>query len=198
MWYSIFRILSIIILKLCFGFKVEGLEYIPKRTNFIIVANHSSFMDPLVVAAAVPQKIHCIVSRFLFNIPFLKWSLPKLEVLPAGYSSEKAIEYLMQNKVVGLFPEGGCSRDGRLREFRRGAALLAVKTGRPIVPCAITGTFEALPITAKFPKPARIKVRIGVPIYLSREFDDTIDDIYLQEGTFKVRNKIMEMMYARK
>ncbi|MBU3959028.1 MAG: 1-acyl-sn-glycerol-3-phosphate acyltransferase [Candidatus Omnitrophica bacterium] len=196
MWYAIFRALSKIVLKLFFRLKVEGLENLPKKNNFIIVANHSSLMDSFVIAAAVPVKIHCISSRFLYSIPWLRWSLERLEALPTGASSEKAVDYLMKNEVVGLFPEGGCSRDGNLREFRRGAAVLALTTGRPIVPCAILGTYQALPVTAKFPKPVPIKLKIAKPVYLLKEFDDVIDDIYLQEGISKIKNIIQEMLDA--
>lgn len=187
---------SEIILKLFFRFKVEGLENIPKKTNFIVVANHESFLDPFVIAAAVPKKIHCLSSRFLYRLPWLKWVLERLETLSTGSSSEIAIDYLMKDKIVGLFPEGGCSRDGKLREFRRGAALLAIKTGRPIVPCAILGTYEALPVTAKFPKFVPIKVKIGKPVYLLKEFEEIIDDIYLQEGIFRIRDVVREMIDA--
>lgn len=197
MWYWVFKALCIIVLKSFFRLKVEGLENLPQKSNFIVIANHSSFLDPLIIAAVIPQKIHCIVSRFLFKVPFLKWSLERLEVLPTGASSEKAIEFLMKNRVVGLFPEGGCSRDGKLREFRRGVALLALKTGRPIVPCAILGAYQALPVEAKFPKFVPIKVRVGKPVYLLREFDEVVDDAYLQEGLFKIRNAIKEMIDAR-
>jgi len=169
---------------------------LPTKSNFIIVANHSSFLDPLVVAAAVPRKIHCIVSRALFRIPLLKWCLERLEVVPTGGSSEEAIELLKQNKIIGLFPEGRCSRDGKLKEFRRGTALLGLKTGIPIVPCAVLGTFDALPVKAKFPKFLPIKVKIGKPVCLLKEFEEVIDDIYLQEGIFKVRNRIQEMLDA--
>ncbi len=144
--------MSQVVLKLFFSFKVEGLENLPQKSNFIVVANHASCLDPFVIAAAIPKKIHCISSRVLYGIPWLKWALERLEALPTGSSSEEAIDFLMRNKIVGLFPEAGCSRDGNLREFRRGAALLALKTGRPIVPCAILGTYEALAVRAKFPK----------------------------------------------
>ena len=184
-------------LKIFFRLKVEGLEHLPKKTNFIIIANHASFLDPLVVAAAVPQKIHCIVSRYILMIPLLKWCLERLEVLPAGRTSSKAIEYLISNKVVGLFPEGKCSRDGKLKEFRRGVALLATKTGRPIVPCAIIGAYEALPVKARFPRLfSQIRVKISKPIYLMKEFDDVIDDLCLLEGTHRIKNKIQEMIHA--
>ena len=118
------------------------------------------------------------------------------ETFPIGRASTRAIDLIEQNKNVGLFPEGGCGRSGKLRKFRRGAALLALKTGRPIVPCAILGAFEALPVTEYFPKPVKIKIKIGKPIYLLKEFDEKIDDIYLQEGIFQMRNTIKEMLDA--
>ncbi|MCM8781236.1 MAG: 1-acyl-sn-glycerol-3-phosphate acyltransferase [Candidatus Omnitrophica bacterium] len=196
MWYWIFRIFSLIILKIFFRLKVEGIHNLPCKTNFIVVANHTSFLDPLVIAAAIPKKIHCIVSRTLFRIPLLKWALQRLEVVPTGSSSEEAIALLNENKIVGLFPEGRCSRDGRLREFRRGVALLGFKTGLPIVPCAILGTYQALPVQAKIPKLFSIKVKIGKPIVLLKEFEEVLDDMLLQSGIFRIRNTIQEMLNA--
>ena len=195
MWYWIFRIIFIIIFKLLFSLKVEGFQNLPK-SNFIIIANHNSYLDALVIMAIVPKKIHVIALRSLYKIPWLRWLLRVLEALPVGSSSPKAIELLANNKIVGIFPEGGATSDGKLKEFRRGAALLALKTGRPIVPCAILGTYEALPINAKFIKLRPIKVKIGQPIYLLKEFDEIIDDLYLQEGIFKVRNTIKELLNA--
>ena len=196
MWYWIFKTGAFIFLKLFFGLKIEGQENLPKKNNFIVVSNHASFLDPFVIAAAIPKKIHCLASRYLYKIPWLRWCLRRLEALPTRGSSERAVEYLMNGGVVGLFPEGRCTRDGRLQEFKRGVALLALKTGRPIVPCAILGSFNALPIKAKFPKFLPIKVKIGKPVYLLKEFEEKVDDIRLQEGIFKVRNSIKEMIDA--
>ncbi len=129
-------------------------------------------------------------------VPFVKWTLRKLEAMPTGSSSERAVQYLLDGKNVGLFPEGSCSRDGKLREFRRGAALLAHRTGRPVIPCAILGTFEALPVQARWPKFVSIKVKIGIPICLLKEHDELIDDIFLQEGALRIRNAVKEMINA--
>lgn len=196
MWYWIFRACARGLLKLFFRLKIEGIENIPRKTNFIIVANHPSYLDPLVVMAAVPQKIHCIALRFLYKFFWLRWFLQLVEALPVGSSSQKAIDLLNNNKNVGLFLEGGASRDGTLKSFRRGTALLAYKTGRPIVPCAILGTYTALPLKARFPKFLPIKIKIGKPVYLLKEFEEIIEDIYLQEGIFKIRSKIKEMLNA--
>lgn len=196
MWYWIFRIIFIITFRLCFRLKVEGLENLPKKTNFIIVANHTSFLDALLVMAAVPRKIHCIALRGLYRIFLLRWFLRLVEALPSGSSSREAIRLLTENEIVGLFPEGGRSHSGELREFRKGAALLALKTGRPIVPCAILGAYEAYPRRAKFPEFLPVKVRIGKPKYLLKEHGDVIEDIRLQEGVHKIRNAVKEMLYA--
>jgi 1-acyl-sn-glycerol-3-phosphate acyltransferase len=197
MWYWILKGILITISRLFFNFKVEGLENIPRKSNFIIVANHVSFLDPLAVMTAVPKKIHCIALRSLYKISWIRWFLHLVEALPSGRISHKAVHMLNRGKNVGLFPEGGVNHDGKLGEFRRGAALLALKTGRPVLPCAIFGTFASLPFGAKFPKLFRpIKVKIGKPIYILKEFDDIIDDLFLQKGVFRVRNSIKEMLDA--
>ena len=197
MWYWIFRAVFIIILKLFFKFKVEGLKNLPCKTNFIVVANHNSFLDTLVIGAAIPKKVYWLALREVYSVFWIRWFLQKIDALPTGGSSEKTIYLLTKNKNVGLFPEGMRSFDGKLREFRRGVALLGLKSGRPIVPCAILGTYEALPRGAKFPKLFRsIKVKIGKPIYLLKEFEDVIDALHLQEGILKIRRAIKEMINA--
>lgn len=196
MWYWISRTAAIAILKLFFRLEVEGKENLPEKNNFIIVANHASFLDPFVIAAAIPKKIYWIALMSIYNVISLRWFMYKIGALPTGSVSDKAVRLLMEDKNICLFPEGTRTYDGNLREFRRGAALLALKTGRPIVPCAILGTYEAFPRKAKFPKFAPIKVKIGKPVYLLKEFTSVIDDINLQEGIFKVRNKIKEMLDA--
>jgi 1-acyl-sn-glycerol-3-phosphate acyltransferase len=197
MFYWIARSLIIFVLKLLFGFQVEGLENLPQKSNFIVVANHASFLDPAVIGAAIPKKIHWIALKGIYNVAGLNWFMRKIGTLPTGSSSERAVRLLMQNKNIALFPEGTRTFDGSIREFRRGAALLAIKTGRPILPCAILGTYEVLPRTAKFPRLHPIKVKVGKPKYLLKEFGDVIDDMYLQDGIFKISNTIKEMLYAK-
>lgn len=179
-----------------FKLKVEGLENIPSKTNFIIVSNHNSFLDPLVIMAVIPKKIYCIALRDIYKINWMAWFLKAAETLPSGSASVKAVTLLHHNKNVGLFPEGGVSRDGKLKEFRRGAALLAYKTGRPIVPCAILGTFESLPFGSRIPKIRGLKLKVGKPIYFTKEFDDVIDSVYLQNGMLRIRNTIKGMLDA--
>ena len=196
MLYWIFRAIFLVIFKVFFRLKVEGKENIPKRSNFIVASNHASYLDGLIIMAAVPRKISCITFRGFYKIAWVRWFLKSVEAFPSGRSSDKAISLLMRNKNVGLFPEGRVSRDGNLCEFRRGVALLAIKTGRPILPCAILGTYKALPKGSKLPKFVPVTLKIGKAVYLLKEFGDVIDDMRLQEGIFKVRNNIKEMLDA--
>ncbi|NQU73193.1 MAG: 1-acyl-sn-glycerol-3-phosphate acyltransferase [Candidatus Omnitrophica bacterium] len=198
MWYWIFRPFVIFLSKLFFKLNVEGIENLPKKNNFIVVANHTSYLDPFILGAVIPKKIYWLAVRDLYKAsPAVRWFFHVTGAMPDGKSSENLIRLLTNNKIVGLFPEGIRTHDGKLNEFRRGAALLALRTGRPIVPCAILGAYEAFPRSAKFPKPRPIKIKIGKPQYLLKEFEDVVDDIRLQEGTFKIRSAIEGMMHAR-
>lgn len=197
MIYWLLRAAFAILLKIFFRFKVEGRENIPRRGNFILVANHTSYLDPVVIAAAIPRKIYWITARVIYNSPWLRWIMTIAESLPTGSAAQKAAALLEQNRVVGMFPEGVRTPDGKLREFRRGAAVLAIKTGRPVLPCAVIGAYEALPHGAVFPKFVSITVRIGKPRILLKEYEDEIDEMILQRGTFKIRGAVREMMYGR-
>ena len=120
------------------------------------------------------------------------------ETLASGSSSAKAIDLLTRNRNVGLFPEGGVSRDGRLRDFHSGVAVLALKTGRPVLPCAIIGTYRAFPRNAKFPKLFMpLTLKISKPIYLLKEFSEFIEESRLQKGVFRVRSIIEEMLSSQ-
>lgn len=196
MLYWLIRLIAFVVLKVFFKLKIEGKEFIPQKTNFIVVANHSSFLDPFIVSVALPQKVSWISLNYFQKFTLVNWILRHIDSIPTGSSSEKALSLLMKKENVGLFPEGTRSHDGKIREFKRGAALLAIKTGRPILPCAIIGAYEAYPRSAKFPKFRPIKVKFARPRYLFKEFDAIIDDIYLQEGAFKIRKTIKEMIDA--
>ncbi|MFA5975644.1 MAG: lysophospholipid acyltransferase family protein [Elusimicrobiota bacterium] len=196
MWYWIFTGVFYVIFKCFFSLTVEGLENIPQKSNFIIISNHNSYLDPAVFMAAVRKRIYCIAMQEIYLFTWLKWFLFAMKTIPRGHATQKALDLLMQNKNIGLYPEGGIGRDGQLKEFRSGAVLLAYKTGRPVVPCAIFGTSEALPPGAIIPRLRKLKIRIGKPVFFQKKFDEINDDIELQEGLFKLRNIIKGMLNA--
>ncbi|MBT9131193.1 MAG: hypothetical protein DDT31_00591 [Syntrophomonadaceae bacterium] len=88
--------------------------------------------------------------------------------------------------MLGIFPEGTRSRDGKLRNGELGAALLALRSDSPILPAAIDGAFEAYPPDAKFPRPRRIKLRFGQPLIFDAVKKGKIDKKALEAATEKI------------
>jgi 1-acyl-sn-glycerol-3-phosphate acyltransferase len=97
----------------------------------------------------------------------------------------KVIKLLKDDKLVGLFPEGQRSRDGNIGEAKMGVAIMAIKSGTPIIPLAISGTFEAFPRKTKMIKPVKVKLKFGKPLKFEIEKKPS------KERIQEVKNEIM-------
>ena len=150
--------------------RVEGKGNVPPRGPLIIVANHLSFIDPPLVAASVPRPIIFLAKRELFNHglmgPFVRL-YGALEINREKARREplvKLLEHLGRDQAVGLFPEGTRSR-GRMRKAKPGVALVAMKSGAPILPVGVHGSERVRGVRSLFTRP-RITVSIGPPFTL--------------------------------
>ncbi len=134
-----------------------------------MAANHLSLLDVPLLGYAIPRESRFPAKPELFANPLLARFLLSLGGFPIarGEGDRKALsfseEVLRQGGVLGIFPEGTRSRDGELRPFHRGVALLAMGANVPIVPAAIAGTDRCLPPGAAVPRPARLTVTFGPP-----------------------------------
>jgi len=144
---------------------------LPDR-NVIVIANHCSNLDPVVMGAVFPRRVRFLGKSELFE-PFLFGSMVRaLGVVPvdkqdsqsAGTALKAFLRLLKEGENVLLFPEGGRSLDGKLKPLEGGAALIAMKSGAPIVPAFVSGTFEAMPPGAKWVKPVHLAVVFGETI----------------------------------
>ncbi|RXG63767.1 1-acyl-sn-glycerol-3-phosphate acyltransferase [Candidatus Atribacteria bacterium 1244-E10-H5-B2] len=173
--YIIAKIKFLIIFKLFFRLKVTGQENIPQDGPFIIVANHSSLLDPVILGVSVRPKIIFIAASYLFEIRWLSYLLRKANSIPVQRENDikaikQALKILQQGGVLGIFPEGGIDRKKNNLSIRAGAAYLATKVGVPIVPIKIKGADKVLPRGAKFIRSLnKIEVEIKKPIYCSRQ-----------------------------
>lgn len=137
--------------------KVEGYENLPKG-GCIIAPNHTSFLDPPLLAASLPHEIHYLARSTLFQNRLLRWLISRLNALPVSGNAQDArllkqvYKLLRRGEKVVIFPEGFRSADGTLKPLEKGAALIGWKIGCPIVPAYIEGTFEIWPRSKKFPK----------------------------------------------
>ncbi len=184
--------------------KVEGVENILKDTPFIIAANHSSFLDDIsivpIVVKYINKKVHMYCNdRFYKNkllAAFLNWaSCIPVSIETKNKETNKkafdlALEYLKKGEPVGIFPEGGRSADGKLREAKTGIALLALTSRVPVLPIGIIGSYKVFPKGAKFPKFKRFDIKIGKLIYLDKYFGNENNKKVLKEVSTLVMREI--------
>lgn len=174
MLYNIAKCICWIIFKLLFRLKVTGQENIPQDGPFIIVANHSSLLDPVILGVSVRPKVIFVAAAYLFKIGWLGYMLRKFNSIPVQRENDikaikQSLEILKRDGVLGIFPEGGIDRQKNNLPVRAGAAYLAAKIGVPIVPIKIKGADKVLPRGAKFIRSLdKIEVEIKKPIFCSR------------------------------
>jgi len=154
------------ILRRFFDFQVSGLEHIPSAGPFIVAANHANYLDGVVLGAALPRKIVFLVMPRVYRAtplhPFLHrqiGSIPIQLARPDPGAIRQTLRELERGGVVGIFPQGPLGRDGTLRRFQPGVALVALRSGVPVVPAAITGTFQAL-VARRWHIPRRVPIRV--------------------------------------
>ena len=153
--------------------KIVGLEHIDPKANYIIASNHLSYMDTPVLLGHLPVDFRFMAKAGLFKIPFLGTHLASAGHLPVVNDNprdgikalnEGARLIAARHISVLIFPEGGRAATGQLQAFRDGAFFLAIKSGAPVLPVALCGTFEMLPFGSGFMKPGPITMRIGAPV----------------------------------
>ena len=105
-----------------------------------------------------------------------------------------SLEALADGRPIAIFPEGTRSRVGRMKEGKPGAAMLAIRSGAPIVPAAISGTQRIFPDGARWPRPTRVRIRIGEPFSLPHQPSGRIDRQALADGTERVMSEIEELL----
>jgi len=162
---------SLALLTLLYRLRAHGKENIP-RGGALLVANHQSLMDPPILGVHVPGQYHPLARRTLFDVPLLGPLISNLNAIPVSQDGtpdrraiQTCIERLRAGGVVAIYPEGSRTWDGEIHPFATGAALIARRGGKPIVPAAILGAFEAWPRTSRLPRAwGRVRVVYGEPI----------------------------------
>jgi 1-acyl-sn-glycerol-3-phosphate acyltransferase len=159
----------------------EGTENLQPGQPYIFAANHQSQFDIFALQGFLGIDFRWLAKKELFRVPVWGTAMRR-----AGYiridrshgrqaikSLEEAAQKIAQGTSVIIFPEGTRSRDGKIQKFKSGAMLLAIKSGVPLVPVAITGTYDILPKGHLLIHPGKVTIRAGQPIetrgYKSRD-----------------------------
>ena len=176
-----FRITQIFFRIYFFLYHRASIKGLPRLKNFlaglggkpvILAANHESFLDPPLIGMLFPSPIRFIAGDWLFKVPILGKLIPPLGAVPVTPENKNLAASLLRDTIgfikngysVLIFPEGERTLDGKLLPLEGGVALVSLKTQTPIVPVWVD-TFEAYPPGKKFPRPRRVAVEFGEPIF---------------------------------
>ncbi|MDR0652317.1 MAG: 1-acyl-sn-glycerol-3-phosphate acyltransferase [Synergistaceae bacterium] len=153
--------------------EVRGLSNVPNEGPMLVASNHASFVDPPLVGSVLPIRLRYLAKESLFRVPLLGFLIRTLGAVPvaredsqrAGAVMKLLLALLKDGECVLLFPEGSRTEDGRLKPLEAGVAYLSVKTGVPVLPVYVKGSFEAWPKGKALPRPSKLKLSISRLIY---------------------------------
>lgn len=188
---------------LCRKVEIVGREHVPRRGPLIVASNHLNNADPPIIAAALPRRAVFMAKREMFSWPVLSWLFKAFGAFPVrrGEADLQAMRHAMlrleQGMALMMFPEGTRSRDARLHRGHPGTAVLAMKTGAPILPVAIYGT-EDVRWPWLFVRPLGIRyvrVTIGEPFFLPKV--DRVTTKTAEEYTDLIMRRVAALLPER-
>ena len=174
MLYAVAKPIAVALMKLYFRLESRGTEHVPREGAVLIVANHSSVLDPPLVGGAAPRPLTFLAKAELFRVPGFGALIRRLNAKPlrregADPSALRAAQRVLQEGgALLVFPEGTRGEEGVLRPAKPGAALLAMQTGVPVVPVYVSGSGRAWPRGRRLPRPAKVRVTFGAPLTFAK------------------------------
>jgi 1-acyl-sn-glycerol-3-phosphate acyltransferase len=200
-FYWVVRAFLAPILRPLFRPWVEGLENIPETGPAILASNHLSFLDSIFLPLMAPRRITFLAKREYFTEPGPKGFLKRLFFKGVGQvpidrsggaasdaALRTAVRILAEGKLLGIYPEGTRSPDGRLYRGKIGVARMALEADVPVIPVAMIGTFEVQPPGQIRPNVRRVGIRIGKPLDFRRYAG-------LEDDRFVLRSMTDEILY---
>ncbi|MBZ5523708.1 MAG: 1-acyl-sn-glycerol-3-phosphate acyltransferase [Acidobacteriia bacterium] len=180
--------------------KVVGLEKIDMNKAHVFVVNHLSALDVPSLYTSLPCHFRILAKKELFSYPFMGWHLRRSGQIPIEVGSVRATlrslnmaaESMKNNLPLMVFPEGGRSQDGHLQEFMSGAFYIAIKAQADIVPMALVGTFQILPMNTWHIQPGPVELLVGDPIPTTG-----MNVRQVEELTQRARKAIADLFYSR-
>lgn len=178
---------------------VEGLERIDPSQPAIYTANHSSALDIPALYVGLPFQFRILAKSELFRLPFLGWHLRRSGQIPIDRSDPRhtvrslghAAQSVKSGMPLVVFPEGGRCSDGHIQPFLGGIFYTAIKAQVPIVPMALIGPFEALPMNSYVIRPTPFRLVIGEPIHTAGLHSRDMEAL-----SARVRQAMSDLFYA--
>jgi len=170
LWYDFLRVLCRVLGVAIFRIRVFGREHVPKNGGVLVVSNHQSHLDPMLVGVACDRRLNFVARDTLFRFAPLAWLMMTLDAIPLDREGtglgglKESLRRLKDGEMLLIFPEGTRTRDGEVGPLKPGFLALARRAKAPLLPVAIDGSYESWPRRNLLPKPAVIQIRIAAPL----------------------------------
>jgi 1-acyl-sn-glycerol-3-phosphate acyltransferase len=176
---------------------IQGAENLHKHPVAVYAANHTSYMDTPVVFSALPFQFRILARKDLWSLPFIGWYLNRSGQIPINTENPRAtlsslgagVKALRSGMPLFVFPEGSRTPNGDLQAFLAGAAFLAIRAQVPLVPVALSGVYDLLPIHTRHFYPGELVLKAGTPIDTTGMTMRQTDEL-----TARLRSAITEML----
>ncbi len=176
---------------------VLGMENLRKHPVAVYAANHTSYMDTPVVFSTLPFQFRILAKKELWSLPFIGWYLNRSGQIPIDTDNPRAtlsslsvgVKALRSGMPLFVFPEGSRTPDGELKTFLAGAAFLAIRAQVPVVPIALSGVYDLLPIHTSHFYPCEVALMAGEPINTVGMTPRQVDEL-----TERLRSEIARML----
>ena len=204
-WWSKFVLLGPLLRLFCRP-TIEGLEHVPTQGGAILASNHLAVVDSFFLPLLVPRRITFLAKREYFTQPGFLGRLKKIFFTGVGQvpidrasgsaaqaAMRTAVRLLQEDKLLGIYPEGTRSPDGRLYKGKTGVARMTLEAGVPVVPVAMIGTDRVNPIGSRMWRPYRVHIRIGEALDFSRYAGMAGDRFIERSMTDEIMYALMEL-----
>ncbi|MEV0263730.1 lysophospholipid acyltransferase family protein [Streptomyces sp. NPDC050617] len=193
-------------IRLLFRPRIEGIDHIPAEGAAIVAGNHLSFSDHFLMPVILPRRITFLAKSEYFTGRGVRGRLTAAFFrgagqIPVDRSGGKAsqgalrsgLAVLRKGRLLGVYPEGTRSHDGRLYKGRTGVAAMALRGQVPVVPCAMVGTFEIQPPGRSMPRIRPVTIRFGEPLDFSRFAGLSDERVALRAVTDEIMYAILRL-----
>lgn len=175
---------------------VSGLENIPPSGPFMVLPNHQSYLETMLIPAVLPRPVYAMAKSTQFNVPFFGWLMAQVYAFPVRRFEidPQAVRFMLKRFGEGhgvmIFIEGERTWDGDVQPARLGVARAALKTGVPVIPCHVEGAFDAWPRWSGVPQRGHVRLTFGKPLELPKAASRGQREICLDESLKRIREAI--------
>ena len=198
-WYRVAQRLVKILWPLVGSLDVRGKEHIPDSGPFLLIANHQSYLDPILIQAVVDRPLYTMAKSTEFSSPLVGAALKRLKSFPVRrfeidpQAVRIVLRHLEAGRGVGIYLEGERTWDGRLKQPRLGTLRVILKAGVPVVPCGISGAYDVWPRWHRKIRRGTVRIRFGAPLRFPQLDDREARNAALPDTRHRLMTAIAEL-----